>query len=117
MRQRHNKKSFFKKLGYLLVLCGGLSAASPATAQNAGDVLNQMEPREQASYIAGVIEGLAFSRFLNERPETAGMQCIYDWYYESETDRWGMIEQWLARHPERPAGAMLHVLIGRDCGS
>lgn len=86
-------------------------------AQNAGDVLNEMEPREQASYIAGVIEGLAFSRFLNERPDTTGMQCIYDWYYQSETDRWPSIEQWFGRHPDRPVGAMLHVLIGRDCGS
>lgn len=117
MRQVHKTCSSISKLGYLLVVGAGLGTASVVQAQNAGDVLTEMQPREQSSYIAGVIEGLAFSRFLNDRPDTTGMQCIYDWYYQSETDRWPSIEQWFGRHPDRPVGAMLHVLIGRDCGS
>lgn len=116
MRQHGKKRSQLKKLSYLLVLGASLGSASPTAAQNAGDVLDRMGSTEQASYIAGVVEGLAYSRFLRDRPDEAGMSCIYDWYYNGQAEKWTLIEQWFSRHPERPVGAMLYVLIGRDCG-
>ena len=98
----------------LLITMGSPNVAS---GQTAGDVLDRMAAEQQASYIAGVVEGLAYGRFLRDRPDETGMQCIYDWYYDSGAEKWGEIEQWFRRHADKPVGALLHVLIGRECGT
>ncbi|MCV6576166.1 MAG: hypothetical protein OIF58_10575 [Cohaesibacter sp.] len=67
--------------------------------------------------MAGVIEGLAYSRFLKDRPNEKGMSCIYDWFYESKDKKWAKMEQWFNRHPDKQVGVLLHVLIKKECGA
>ncbi len=88
-----------------------------AQAQTAGDVLNKMNADQQASYIAGVIEGLAYSRFLRDKPEEAGMKCIYGWYHNGKDEKWKQMQQWFGRHTDKPVGVLLHVLIKKECGA
>lgn len=100
------------------LLMMGMFILSPGAAQalTADDVLNKMDSTQQHSFIAGVVGGFAYSRFLQDRPDKTGMKCIYDWYYGSGQTKWPRIETWFARHLDKPAEPLLYVLIKRECG-
>lgn len=99
----------------LLCLVGGVSQAQ-ARDLNAGFVLNKMNADERVAYISGVIEGLAYSRFLRDRPDESGMNCVYDWFDENYKKKWLKTKRWLARHPDKPVGVLMYVLIKKECG-
>lgn len=92
------------------------ASVDEARAQNAGFVLDDMSEDMRHGYITGVVEGLAFSRYLRDKPATEGMKCFYDWLYQSKESRWPAIEQWLGRHRDQPVGALMYVLIKKECG-
>ena len=86
-----------------------------ASELNAGFVLNKMNADEQVSYVAGVVEGLAYSRYLRDKPDQSGMKCVYDWYARESVTR--QVDQWFKRHPDKPVGVLLNVLIKKECGA
>ena len=94
-----------------------IAGAPVANALTAGDVLNKMNTDQRYGYIAGVVEGLAYSRWLKDKPQNEGMKCIYDWYYGKPGKNWERINSWLTRHPDKPVGALLYVLIKKECGA
>lgn len=94
----------------------GATASGSAHAQAVGEILPNMETKEQYGYVAGVVEGLAYARYRQDRPDETGMRCIYDWFYEDGTDRWDEITGWFERHADKPAGPLLFVLIEKECG-
>ena len=79
--------------------------------------MNKMSPEHRVGYIDGVVEGLAYSRWLKDRPSEKGMRCIYSWYHNGKKERWQTIFAWLKRHPDKPVGALLYVLIKKECGA
>lgn len=86
-------------------------------AQTAGDVIGKMNPDQRWNYIAGVVEGLAFARWTKDKPDKTGMKCIYDWYYQGDKRNFNRTMTWLERHPDKPVGGLLYVLIKKDCGA
>ena len=100
----------------ILTAAAFLSSGRDAAALTADDVLNRMNADQRFGYISGVVEGLAFSRWLEDQPDSAGMNCIYDWYYQGDAERSNQIDGWLNRHLDRPVGALMHVLIRQECG-
>lgn len=84
---------------------------------NAGFVLNEMNVDERVGYISGVIEGLAYSRFLRDKPSEEGMSCVYRWYDNGGASQMKKIRAWFARHPDKPVGVLLYVLIKKKCGA
>ena len=107
----------YKRLSAIL-LCSGAFASfgGAALALTADDVLNKMNTEQQTSYIAGVVGGFAYSRYLRDQPDTSGMSCINNWYYGSGTNKWARIETWFTRHIEKQAEPLLYVLIKKECG-
>ncbi|OXT01965.1 hypothetical protein B7H23_03235 [Notoacmeibacter marinus] len=101
-----------------LGLALSLLAGTQANAQSAGDVLDKMTPEQSTSYINGVVEGLAYARWLQDKPDRTGMACIYDWNYgdDAKANSRRLIA-WLERHPDKPVGALVHTLIKKDCGA
>lgn len=98
----------------LMLLPGG--SASAEDLLDAGVVMD-MPHEQRLGYISGVIEGLAYSRFLRDRPNEDGMKCIFDWYYEGgDLKAWNKIAAWFDRHPDKPVGALLYVLVRKECG-
>lgn len=94
-------------------------AAAPAAATDltAGVIAERMSTDERVAYISGVVEGLAYARFLRDRPDETGMQCIYDWFYvEGNGGSWERIDAWFERHQDQTVGVLLHVLIKKECG-
>ena len=97
--------------GGIFLLLGG-----SAQALTADDVLNKMSGEEQHSFVAGVVGGFAYARYLRDKPDQSGMSCIYDWYYGAAAGRWEEINQWFERHLDQPVEPLLYVLIERECG-
>ena len=98
----------------LCIFTNGLP--SIANAQTAGDVVTKMNADQRLSYVSGVVEGLAYSRWLRDKPSAEGMNCVYDWYYKGAGKDWNGVVSWFERHPDKPVGALLYVLIKKDCG-
>ncbi len=90
--------------------------AGTAQALTADDVLNKMDSKEQTSYITGVIGGFAHSRYLRERPEKTGMDCIYNWFHGDNKEAWKEIDTWFSRHLDKQVEPLLYVLIKKECG-
>ena len=54
---------------------------------------------------------------MQDRPNANGMNCIYGWYYpEQGAPVWNRVVSWFERHPEKQPGALMHVLIKKECG-
>ncbi len=100
------------------MLFGGIFASSggAAHALTADDVLNKMSNDQQHGYISGMVDGLAYARWLQDKPDSTGMQCIYGWYYSGKKEKWALIHQWFERHLDKPVDALLYVLIKKECG-
>jgi hypothetical protein len=117
-RSNHSKKQ--KTIGAMigLALAGQALGLDTAYASdfNAGYVLDKMESKQQHAYLAGVIEGLAFSRYALDKPDETGMKCIYDWFYERSEKNLSKMLTILASNKEKPVGVLLYVLTKRDCG-
>lgn len=87
-----------------------------SNAQTAGDVMNKMNDDQSIGYITGVIEGLAYSRWLRDKPNGGGSKCIYDWYYKGGEKVKRQMFDWFDRHPDKGLGPLLYVLIKKECG-
>lgn len=109
------KLSKFKYL-FPIILGTTLVSADFVYAQSAGDVLNKMNSDQRFGYIGGVVEGLATARWLKDKPDQTGMQCIYNWYLSDDKKQFNTMMTWLERHPDKPVGTLIHVLIKRECG-
>ena len=114
------KKSFIARNWKVIsVVSACLLTVTPsvAPAQTAGDVMTKMSVEQRLSYIAGVLEGLAFARWIKDKPDKAGMKCIYDWYYRDAKKVHTGVTAWLSRHPDKLVGGLMYVLIKRECGA
>lgn len=108
-----------KQLSAIMIatLLFGVSAAE-ATEINADVVMNKMNSDQRVSYVSGVIEGLAYARFVRDKPDETGMKCIYDWYYADNEKRWKKtLFPMFDRHIDKPIGVILHVLTKKACGA
>lgn len=99
-----------------MILASGLITSSAANALTADDVMNKMTKDQQNGYFAGVIEGLAQARWIADKPDATGMTCIHDWFYGGGSDKWALIEDWYNRNLDKPAAALMYVLVKRECG-
>ncbi len=94
-----------------------LSGGKEAAALTADEILNNMNSDQRFGYVSGVVDGLATARWVQDRPNAVGMQCIYDWYLQRPAaDVLAEIEIWFERHRDQQAGILIHVLINRECG-
>lgn len=78
-----NRLKLSKYLPYSVMLSSVIAmccAAQFAAAQTADDVLNQMGDDERFAYLSGTVEGLATARWIADKPDASGMQCIYAWH-------------------------------------
>jgi len=88
-----------------------------AAALTANDVLNKMSADERAGYFSGVVDGLSQARWIKDKPDQVGMQCIQNWYYQGGASQHQRIHTWFDKHLDKPANALLYVLIKKECGA
>lgn len=112
----HRLQSLSTKNITLAAALISLPMAEPATAQTAGDVMTKMTAEQRVSYINGVIEGLAISRWLQDKPDSTGMKCIYDWRYENpKKNSYEILTKWLENNPKHAPGGLIYLLLKREC--
>ncbi len=108
-----------KKLAFAFVVLvpflGGLKTAF-AERFTAGHVINKMTQDERFSFVAGMIEGMAYARYLSDGKKTVGMNCIYKWFYDDKTS-WTHITQAFEKFNSYTPGAVLGALIKKKCGT
>ena len=90
---------------------GGASAQE----MTAGVILEKMEPKEQVSYMAGIIEGLAYARYEKDGKKTEGMGCIYQWFHNNDKTL-GKIDAAFRRFKDYPPGAVIAAMVKKECG-
>jgi hypothetical protein len=100
----------------------GMSAPANAdTAMTAGVIMKEMPVRERASYIMGIVEGLAYARFRADSVATGakdetGSRCIYAWFYKDTTASFDRIEATFKKYPEHFPSTLLVAMIKKECG-
>lgn len=77
--------------------------------------MQEMDPEQRYTFVAGIIEGLAYARFESDGNQTDGMGCIYDWFYEDEGNL-NRIYQSFEHFSDHLPGAVVAALVKRDCG-
>lgn len=101
----------------ILINVFGMVQQAQAMDINADVVMNTMNSDQRIGYVSGVIEGLAYSRFVRDKPNEAGMKCIYDWYYGDNDKRWKeTLFPAFTKHGDKPVGVILYVLTKNECG-
>ena len=92
--------------------------ASPLSAQEAmtaGSLGDHFTNREESAYLAGVIEGLGYARFLKDDKDETGMKCIKDWFYDGEGTQAKILDAF-DLYPDYPVGPILWALSKQQCG-
>ena len=87
-----------------------------ATDFTAGIVVEKMDAKQRYSFVAGIIEGLAYARYAKDGKRTEGMKCVYDFLYEKE----GATEKIYAafdRFKDYLPGAVIAAMVEKECGA
>lgn len=81
---------------------------------NAGTIMEKMKPDERFAFVAGIIEGLAMSRYMQDGKKPEGMKCIYDWFYE-HSDNVDTVYGAFERYPDYPPGTIVDLMVRKAC--
>jgi hypothetical protein len=82
----------------------------------AGVILEKMTDEQQVTFIAGIVEGLAHARYVNDNKAPEGRDCIYDWYYGDKATI-GKIVAAFERYKDAMPGAIVGTLAVTKCGA
>ena len=101
------------------VLAAGIAlTGQQGVALSAQEVLDNMSAEQHTAYVSGVVNGLAYARWLAEDRDDSGMLCIYDWYYKTDQrERFNERMDWFERHPDQQVSVLMYALIREYCGA
>lgn len=78
-------------------------------------MMNAMKREEWYPFVAGMVEGVAFHRYTVGDKDKEGMDCIYNWFYETDGTL-DKIYTALAEYPTYPPAAVVAALAKQTCG-
>jgi len=88
-----------------------------ANALTGKEILTKLDTDGQYHYISGAIGGIAYSRFIRDKPSQDSMKCMLDWWHQpNDTTAWDTVKQWLEHHKEKTAEVVLYALLSKECG-
>lgn len=88
-------------------LSGGLKASV---------ITNEMSAEQKSAYFSGVIEGLAYARYIKDgKNADLGMNCILNWFYETKGTA-QKITLALSKFETYSANAVIGALVKKQCG-
>lgn len=119
----------FRAVAAAAALGIGSSLPVPANAQSddggtpvtAGLLLKEMPPAEFTTYTLGIVEGLAYARFLRDTEKSGrrnedGMGCIHRWYHGDTKARFNKMMQAFEKYSEHHPTTILYAMIKKECG-
>ena len=94
-----------------------LAPFGQTSALTVAEVQKNLTYDERQHYVSGVVEGLAFARWIADDRNTEGMNCIWDWYLGGDPEQvirsiWTMFD----RHPDQQVSTLMYALIREECG-
>ena len=92
------------------------SAANAQTTMTAGVIMEKMPQADRYPFVAGIIEGLAYARYVKDGKKTDGMGCVYDWFYKNK-GRIQDIYQAFDRFKEHLPGTIVATMVAKECGN
>lgn len=101
-----------------LLLSSPLIAApseAVATEFTAGVVMEKMAGGERYTFVSGIVEGLAYARFIRDGKNEAGMKCVLDWFHGNNKVAMDDIEILFAKYPAYPPAPIVSTLAERKC--
>lgn len=98
-----------------LLIAALLVLPVPALAITAGDVLDRMSGPERNGYITGAIDNAMYLAAVQEKNNPKS-ECILGWYYGKDAKGPQQVVAMFDRNRDRPAVALLKILIDRACG-
>lgn len=101
-----------------IILFMGISSIQTDRAQalTGEEILTKLDTDGQYHYISGILHGLAYTRFLRDRPDHTGYKCIKTWLVKGGVKNWEIAEKWLQNNKKLTAGAIINTLMERECG-
>ena len=103
----------------------GLSALAAndneGTPMTAGVVVEKMSARERATYVMGIVDALAYARFVKDTAATgesdqAGMRCIYDWLESDMVSRLLQVDEAFRKYGNYPPSMVVTAMVKKECG-
>ena len=94
------------------------ASAVPSGALTVAETRNNMSSDERFAYVGGVVEGLAFARWIADNRNTEGRDCILNWYFanDNETARFNRQMDLFDEHPDQHLSTLMYALIREECG-
>lgn len=77
-------------------------------------MLGKMDIKEHYPFIAGIIEGVAYHRYVAGNKDSVAMNCIYDWFYDGEKTI-DVVYVALGKFPDHPPAAVIAALAKKEC--
>lgn len=107
--------------GAVLVGTSTVFANDNGTPMTAGVVVDEMPIRERTSYVMGIVEGLAYARFVQDTKEKgeqdqSGMNCIYRWLHSDMVGRMGHIDTAFRKYSEHLPSVVIAAMAKKECG-
>lgn len=115
----------FKKIVVAGAVLLGASSAfandNKGTPMTAGVIVREMPARERASYVMGMIDAMAYARFVKDtkargEKDQTGMICIYDWLQDDMVHRMGQIDAAFRKYGNYPPSMVVTAMVKKACG-
>ena len=91
-------------------------ALADARDFNAMAVMEDLPPEQRLQYVAGVIEGLAYARFLRDNKKNRRHEVHLRLVFYEKKDTLSTIYLAFGQYPKYPAGAIVSAMIKQNCG-
>lgn len=118
---RKERKPIKSSISALLI--AAVTGVHPALAaeMTAGTIMKEMPARERATYIMGIVEGIAYGRFRKDTiasgaKDEAGMKCILAWFYRDMLASYERIEGAFRQYEQHMPSTVVAAMAKKECG-
>lgn len=83
---------------------------------DSGYVMEKMDDSTRHGFLAGIAEGIAYSRFLRDKPNEESMLCVQNWFYNGTDEEQKDMLRLLTKHKKLPPAVIVYTALKKKCG-
>lgn len=69
-----------------------------------------MDKEKRYGYVYGLVEAMAYSHFLQNKPNEQGMVCRMDYFYKGGVESWKVTTKWFENNSDQQAYVLIYTL-------
>lgn len=100
---------------FAVLLAGACDAPANAQPMTAKSLSEKMSAGEYTAYVFGMVEGLAYARYIKDGKKPEGRSCIRGWLKEKDTAQ--KIDAAFRRYPDSSPADIIGTLVAVKCGA